>query len=85
MFGGALLGTIILLPYLLVVRLVAGQDTDCLVDDSKDGESEGESVQFGMQVPFGPMLAGAGLIYFLGFNVYVDAYFTEYIRVFFGS
>lgn len=85
MFGGALLGTIILLPYLLIVRLVAGQDTDCLVDDSKDGENEGESVQFGMQVPFGPMLAGAGLIYFLGFNVYVDAYFTEYISYFFGS
>ena len=85
MFGGALLGTIILLPYLLIVRLVAGQDTDCIVDDSKDGENEGESVQFGMQVPFGPMLAGAGLIYFLGFNVYVDAYFTEYISYFFGS
>ena len=85
MFGGALLGTVILLPYLLIGRLVAGRDTDCLVDDSKDGESEGESVQFGMQVPFGPMLAGAGLIYFLGFNVYVDAYFTEYISYFFGS
>jgi leader peptidase (prepilin peptidase)/N-methyltransferase len=85
MFGGALLGTVILLPYLLIVRLVAGRGADCLVDESVNGGNEGEGVQFGMQVPFGPMLAGAGLIYFLGFNVYVDAYFTEYISYFFGS
>ena len=82
MFGGALLGTIILLPCLLVGRLVLRRGTECLVDESGN---EGEGVQFGMQVPFGPMLAGAGLIYFLGFNVYVDAYFTEYIGHFFGS
>ena len=30
------------------------------------------------------MLAGAGLIYFLGFNVYVDAYFAEYVSYFCG-
>ena len=82
MFGGALLGTIILLPCLLVGRLVLRRGAECLVDESGN---EGEGVQFGMQVPFGPMLAGAGLIYFLGFNVYVDAYFTEYIGHFFGS
>jgi leader peptidase (prepilin peptidase)/N-methyltransferase len=85
MFGGALLGTVILLPYLLILRLVAGRSADCLVDESKNRRDEGESVQFGMQVPFGPMLAGAGLIYFLGFDVYVDAYFAEYISYFFGS
>ncbi|RCL34955.1 MAG: prepilin peptidase [Puniceicoccaceae bacterium] len=82
MFGGALLGTIILLPCLLVGRLVLRRGAECLVDESGN---EGEGVQFGMQVPFGPMLAGAGLIYFLGFNVYVDAYFTEYVGHFFGS
>ena len=85
MFGGALLGTVILLPCLLIGRLVAGRHAYYLVDESENGENEGERVQFGMQVPFGPMLAGAGLIYFLGFNVYVDAYFTEYISYFFGS
>jgi leader peptidase (prepilin peptidase)/N-methyltransferase len=55
------------------------------VEESEDGLDESEGVQFGMQVPFGPMLAGAGLIYFLGFNAYVDAYFAEYISYFFGS
>lgn len=82
MFGGALLGTVILLPCLLIGRLLVGRGTDSSVDESGEGESE--HVQFGMQVPFGPMLAGAGLIYFLGFNVYVDAYFAEYVSYFFG-
>ena len=83
MFGGALLGTVILLPCLLIGRLLRGRGSDSSVDES--GERENERVQFGMQVPFGPMLAGAGLIYFLGFNVYVDAYFARYISYFFGS
>ena len=82
MFGGALIGTIILLPCILLGRLLSRRSADCLVDESGN---EGERVKFGMQVPFGPMLAGAGLIYFLGFNVYVDAYFAEYIGHFFGS
>jgi leader peptidase (prepilin peptidase)/N-methyltransferase len=85
MFGGALLGSVILIPFLLIGRLVAKWDTNCLVEESEDGVDESEGVQFGMQVPFGPMLAGAGLIYFLGFNAYVDAYFAEYISYFFGS
>lgn len=85
MFGGALLGTVILIPCLLIGRLAAKRDTNYSVEESEDGGDEGEGVQFGMQVPFGPMLAGAGLIYFLGFNAYVDAYFAEYISYFFGS
>ena len=85
MFGGALLGTVILLPYLLIMRLVTRRGADCIVDESENEDNEGGVVQFGMQVPFGPMLAGAGLIYFLGFNAYVDAYFAEYISYFFGS
>ena len=83
MFGGALLGTVILLPCLLIGRLLRGRGSDSSVDESSEWENE--RVQFGMQVPFGPMLAGAGLIYFLGFNVYVDAYFARYISYFFGS
>ena len=85
MFGGALLGTVILLPCLLIGRIIARRNTDYLVDQSLQGENEGARVQFGMQVPFGPMLASASLIYFLGFNVHVDAYFTHYVSYFFGS
>lgn len=84
MFGGALIGSIILLPYLLLARLFAGASpqpesgTGTLDDTAED---EGEE-QIGTQVPFGPMLALAGLIYFLGFDRLVDAYFAEVARVF---
>ena len=40
---------------------------------------EQEDVPFGKHVPFGPMLAVAGLIYFLGFHFYVDAYFVDFV------
>lgn len=86
MFGGALLGSMILLPCLLVGRLLGGRSSGHSADESGEGDGgadEEESVQFGAQVPFGPMLAAAGLIYFLGFDVYVDAYFAEFASYFF--
>ena len=94
MFGGALVGTAVLLPCLLLGRLFGGRETPVDVevapdgdgddgDDGDDGEAVEEAVQFGAQVPFGPMLAVAGLIYFLGFHVYVDAYFAEFASYFF--
>jgi leader peptidase (prepilin peptidase)/N-methyltransferase len=98
MFGGALVGSAILLPCLLLSKLLGGRraskseaqaDLTNLANlaesDATHGEDadEGdEAVQFGAQVPFGPMLAAAGLIYFLGFHVYVDAYFTEFAGYF---
>jgi leader peptidase (prepilin peptidase)/N-methyltransferase len=79
MFGGAFVGSIVLLPILLLGRIfrrgVPVGDTQESAAGSGDVE---ESVQFGMQVPFGPMLAVGGLIYFLGFDRYVDAYFAEF-------
>jgi len=79
MFGGALVGSVILLPILLAGRLFGGKKTpkDVAVSDDESVEGE-EDVQFGAQVPFGPMLAVAGLIYFLGFDVHVDNYFAEF-------
>ena len=43
-----------------------------------DGVEE-EDVPFGTHVPFGPMLAVAGLIYIIGINIYVDAYFADFV------
>ena len=45
---------------------------------SSEGVEE-EDVPFGTHVPFGPMLAVAGLVYFLGFHLYVDAYFADFV------
>jgi leader peptidase (prepilin peptidase)/N-methyltransferase len=78
MFGGAFIGTIVLLPILLLGRIF-GWGTS-----QSDSEDE-ESVAFGSQVPFGPMLAVGGLVYFLGFDRYVDAYFAEFVASFFAS
>jgi len=76
MFGGALIGSIVLLPCLLIARLLGRPNVEVTPDEAE------APVQFGMQVPFGPMLAAAGLIYFLGFRVYVDAYFAEFAGFF---
>lgn len=87
MFGGAFVGSIVLLPILLLGRIFGWGSKPGAVaaTDAQDDEEGGEEdVQFGSQVPFGPMLAVAGLIYFLGFDRYVDAYFAEFSSSFFG-
>lgn len=84
MFGGAFIGSVILLPVLLVGRLQdRSKSVEHAVDDSD--ESEGESIALGSQVPFGPMLAVGGLVYFLGFDTYVDAYFENFALTFMGN
>ena len=83
MFGGALMGTAVLLPILLISRLCsknksAKKKTEEGNLPKVDGAEE-EDVPFGTHVPFGPMLAVAGLAYFLGFHLYVDAYFADFV------
>ena len=61
-FGGALLGTAWLVVA-VAARAVARR--------------ERESIRFRSQVPFGPMLAAAGAIYFLVLHGPIDAWFAE--------
>lgn len=87
MFGGAFLGSVFLLPVLLLGRIFGPKEIlaePAVADQQSADEEEEEDLQFGAQVPFGPMLALAGLIYFLGFNQFVDAYFAEFASLFFG-
>lgn len=90
MFGGALIGSAILLPILLIGRMMgkkvsSAEPTDLdSIENLEDSDQE-EEVQFGSEVPFGPMLALAGLIYFLGFSRFVDAYFADFAVSFFGG
>jgi leader peptidase (prepilin peptidase) / N-methyltransferase len=84
MFGGAFIGTLILLPVLLLGRIF-GWKQRVEIGESEDAEESVESVAFGSQVPFGPMLAVGGLVYFLGFDRYVDAYFADFVVSFFGQ
>lgn len=85
MFGGAFVGTVVLLPLLLIQRLFGNaghkrSDGEFTPDDDAKDEVEIDCSPLG-QVPFGPMLAVAGLIYFLGFGRYVDAYLAEFAQL----
>lgn len=79
MFGGALIGSLVLLPLLLLSRIFGWRQS--VVGD--EGDEEEMTVAFGSQVPFGPMLALGGLVYFLGFDHYVDQYFADFVANFF--
>ena len=86
MFGGAFIGSMVLLPILLLGRIFRwGVPLGDMQESVSGGEDAEESVQFGTQVPFGPMLAVGGLIYFLGFDRYVDAYFVEFAAMVLGQ
>lgn len=86
MFGGAFIGTIVLLPVLLLGRIFGWkQGGTSSEEDGESGDEDDEAVAFGSQVPFGPMLAVGGLVYFLGFDRYVDAYFADFVVSFFGQ
>jgi leader peptidase (prepilin peptidase)/N-methyltransferase len=81
MFGGAFIGSVILLPVLIIGRFLnRGKKESSESADSS--EEEDKAIELGSQVPFGPMLAVGGLVYFLGFNTYVDAYFENFALTF---
>jgi leader peptidase (prepilin peptidase)/N-methyltransferase len=62
-FGGALVGTIWLGLAVLWEKLTGRQAAAALPSATPEGEAT--PLAFGAQVPFGPMLAIAGAIYFL--------------------
>lgn len=77
MFGGAFIGSVILLPVLVVGRFLKHTKKNDQQPSESDEEGD-DAIELGSQVPFGPMLAAGGLVYFLGLNVYVDAYFENF-------
>ena len=106
LFGGAILGCIVLLPIMLFQRLSHREEKETTLEDviaATDGtrqvkpekestaasvgsdEDEELEVGFGLEVPFGPMLALGGLVYFLGADRWVDPYFDTLRQVVFGG
>ena len=70
-FGGALVGTSLLLP---IILLRGRSKTAC----HERKESEGsKTIGWGVEVPFGPFLALAALLYQLGIDRYVNQYFEQ--------
>jgi leader peptidase (prepilin peptidase) / N-methyltransferase len=82
-FGGAVIGTIWFALALLWGRLRGARPPAPAAPVSPGGSSPAEPaaadsapVAFGVEVPFGPMLAAGGLLYFLFLHRWVDAYFA---------
>ena len=73
-FGGAVVGTAWFV-IALVVQKLSGKPA-AIAPPSETPEGESAPLGFGMHVPFGPMLAIAGLLYFLVFHRYVAGYFA---------
>lgn len=72
-FGGALMGTLLLLPAMLFQRL--------LQKGGKQINSDQE-LRWGGEVPFGPYLAVAAIFYFAGASVLIDPWFDPILWFF---
>jgi leader peptidase (prepilin peptidase)/N-methyltransferase len=70
LFGGAVLGTAWLGLALIGRRLFPS------------GKSGATALEFGARVPFGPMLAAGGALYFLALHGPVDAWFAKFTALF---
>lgn len=77
LFGGALIGTVVLMPYLIWARFSGKKQADIPVAADADSPEEEEPMGFGSAVPFGPMLCTAVLLYFFWLAPLVDAWFSE--------
>ncbi len=74
-FGGALVGTV-WFAVAFVWQKISGKASP-VAPPSENPEGEAVPLAFGAQVPFGPMLAIAGALYFLFFRAWVGAWFAE--------
>jgi leader peptidase (prepilin peptidase)/N-methyltransferase len=75
MFGGAIVGTI-WFAIALTWQKIAGAPAP-VAPKSETPEGDAAPLGFGVHVPFGPMLAIAGAIYFLAAHTWVDAWFAQ--------
>lgn len=64
-FGGALLGTVLLIPLMFIQKFLGKEE----IENSKS------DIKWGAEVPFGPYLAIAGIIYYIGISSVIDAWF----------
>jgi len=79
-FGGAVVGTVWFGLAWLVGRLTGRPGT--LAPKAETPAGEPTEIGFGAQIPFGPMLAIAAAIYFLGADHWFDAYLAEFAALF---
>ncbi|MEO6004059.1 MAG: prepilin peptidase [Opitutus sp.] len=78
-FGGALIGTI-WFAIALLWQKVAGHPAP-VAPKSETPEGEAAPLGFGVHVPFGPMLAIAGALYFLFFREWIATWVAQFTDV----
>jgi leader peptidase (prepilin peptidase)/N-methyltransferase len=82
-FGGAVVGTIwVALAWL--VQKISGKKA-ALAPPTENADGAPAELGFGAQVPFGPMLAVAGLAHFLWFHRWTADYVAQLARMFNGE
>ena len=85
-FGGSMIGTLLILPILLIQRLRGPKEATAepAEEEAKeDSENEEEQkIGIGMAIPFGPMLALGGWLYFAGLKPWIDAYLQPFVELF---
>ncbi len=79
-FGGAVVGTV-WMALAFIWQKFTGKKSLAPRAETEEGV-EAEELSFGVQVPFGPMLAVAGGLYFLFLRDWVDAYFANVTSLF---
>lgn len=80
-FGGAVVGTLWFM-IALVWQKIAGRSPAPAALKAETPEGEPAALGFGVQVPFGPMLAIAAVFYFLVFRNFVAAWFAQFGELF---
>ncbi len=75
MFGGAIIGTAWFAVALVWQKLSGSPSPVAPTVETPEGEPA--ALGFGVHVPFGPMLAIAGLLYFLFFHRWIAEYFEQ--------
>ena len=80
-FGGALVGTVWFTFALIGQKIFSKKGKEVVTavksEGAADQSQESTTLGFGVQVPFGPMLAIGAAIYFLVADRWIAAYFAE--------
>ena len=79
-FGGAIVGTVWITLAVIWQKFVGKAAP--VAPRAETAEGEATDLRFGAHIPFGPMLAIAGAIYFLFAAPWVEAYFQEFAALF---
>jgi leader peptidase (prepilin peptidase)/N-methyltransferase len=78
-FGGALIGTV-WIGVAMIWKKCAGSAAT-VAPRAETAEGEATELALGAQIPFGPMLAVAGLLHFFYFNAWLNDYFAQIAEV----